>query len=112
MAQLVGGRNASDVVGEEASGYILGLDSSTQSFKASLLCSRTLTPLSEASIHFDSDLPHHHTHGGVLTSQSGDEVWSPVAMIVEALDLLLEKIKRLGWNLAAVKAVSASGQVS
>ncbi|CEH11686.1 Sugar (pentulose and hexulose) kinases [Ceraceosorus bombacis] len=89
-------------------GFVLGLDSSTQSFKASLLCGKTLEPISEASIHFDSDLPQYGTSAGVLVSEQGDEVWSPVEMIVQAMDELLDKLKQQRWDLARVKAQHAT----
>ncbi|WRT70954.1 uncharacterized protein IL334_007953 [Kwoniella shivajii] len=86
--------------------YFLGLDASTQSLKASLL-SVNLDVVSECSIHFDTDLPHYRTSGGVLFGQDG-EVHSPVMMLVEAMDLLFEKIKR--WDVGKIKGVAAAGQ--
>ncbi|PWN40062.1 actin-like ATPase domain-containing protein [Ceraceosorus guamensis] len=108
MVQIASNRAQGAAAGDH--GFVLGLDSSTQSFKASLLCSKTLEPISEASIHFDSDLPQYGTSGGVLVSEQGDEVWSPVEMIVHAMDELLDKLRQQRWDLASVKAVSASGQ--
>ncbi|WVW80699.1 hypothetical protein I302_102685 [Kwoniella bestiolae CBS 10118] len=88
--------------------YFLGLDASTQSLKASLL-SVNLDVKSECSIHFDTDLPHYGTKGGVLFGQKG-EVHSPVLMLVEALDLLFEKIKKAGWDVEKIRGVAAAGQ--
>nr|XP_019007704.1 xylulokinase [Kwoniella pini CBS 10737]OCF46485.1 xylulokinase [Kwoniella pini CBS 10737] len=88
--------------------YFLGLDASTQSLKASLL-SVNLDVVSECSIHFDSDLPHYGTKGGVIFGQDG-EVYSPVLMIVEAMDKLFEKIKSRGWDVKEIRGVAAAGQ--
>ncbi|WWC72810.1 uncharacterized protein I206_106774 [Kwoniella pini CBS 10737] len=90
--------------------YFLGLDASTQSLKASLL-SVNLDVVSECSIHFDSDLPHYGTKGGVIFGQDG-EVYSPVLMIVEAMDKLFEKIKSRGWDVKEIRGVAAAGQFS
>lgn len=88
----------------------LGLDASTQSLKASLLSSN-LDVLRECAISFDADLPSYKTKGGVLFGKDG-EVFSPVQMIVEAVDVLIDKIKAAKWELNRVKGVSAAGQVN
>lgn len=89
----------------------LGLDSSTQSLKASLL-SKNLDIISELAINFDADLPHYGTKGGVTHGPATGEVSSPVMMIVEAVDLLFERIQDAGWNVGDVVGVCAAGQVS
>ncbi|OCF78763.1 xylulokinase [Kwoniella mangroviensis CBS 8886] len=88
--------------------YFLGLDASTQSLKASLL-SVNLDVKSECSIHFDTDLPHYGTKGGVLFGEKG-EVHSPVLMLVEAMDMLFDKIKNAGWEVDKIRGVAAAGQ--
>lgn len=90
----------------------LGLDSSTQALKASLLTA-SLQVVSELEVRFDADLPQFNTRGGVLKGPEGSgEVFSPVLQPVEALDLLCERIKAAGWDVGRVRAVSAAGQVS
>ncbi len=90
----------------------LGLDASTQAIKASLLSS-TLNVISEVAVNFDADLPKYGTSGGVLHGEKGvGEVYSPVMMIVEAMDILCEKIKKAGWDTKKIRGVSAAGQVS
>ena len=90
----------------------LGLDASTQSFKASLLSSN-LDVLSELAVNFDADLPQYKTSGGVLHGPEGSgEVFSPVLMVVEALDLLFERVKDAGWKVHDVRGIAAAGQVS
>lgn len=94
-----------------SSALFLGLDSSTQALKASLLDS-DLRVLSEVEVRFDSDLSHFSTKGGVLHGPDGSgEVFSPVMQPVEALDLLLERIKDARWPVERIRAVSAAGQV-
>ena len=89
----------------------LGLDSSTQSLKASLLSSK-LDIISELAVNFDADLPSYKTKGGVLHGPDGSgEVFSPVMMIVEAVDVLFERIKKAGWDLGSVRGVASAGQV-
>ncbi|WOO83739.1 putative D-xylulose kinase A [Vanrija pseudolonga] len=88
----------------------LGLDCSTQALKASLLSS-DLRVLAEEEVRFDNDLAHFGTRGGVLHGPEGSgEVFSPVLQPVEALDLLLERIKAAGWDVDSIRAVSAAGQ--
>jgi xylulokinase len=92
--------------------YFLGLDASTQSLKASLL-SADLDVIKELAVNFDADLPKYQTKGGVLVGPEGSgEVFSPVMMVVEAMDLLFERIKTAGWDLEKVRGVAAAGQVS
>ena len=88
----------------------LGLDSSTQALKASLLAS-DLSVLSEVEVRFDVDLAHHGTRGGTLQGEAGSGVvFSPVMLIVEAMDLLFERIKAAQWPVHDVRGVSAAGQ--
>lgn len=62
-------------------------------------------------VHFDSDLPHYKTKDGVYRDPSGSgRIVSPTLMWVEALDLMLQKLSKSGFDLAKVAAVSGSGQ--
>lgn len=90
----------------------LGLDASTQALKASLLTAE-LDVISEAAVNFDADLPGLGTKGGVLMGPEGSgEVFSPVEVLPQALDLLMERLKTAGWDVASIRGVSAAGQVS
>ncbi|WWD22918.1 hypothetical protein CI109_107413 [Kwoniella shandongensis] len=91
-----------------SSPLFLGLDASTQSLKASLLSVR-LDVISECAVHFDTDLPHYGTKGGVLFGPDG-QVFSPVMMAIEAMDLLFDRMKKLGWALGDIRGVAAAGQ--
>ena len=90
----------------------LGLDASTQALKASLLSS-TLDVISELAVNFDADLPTYGTSGGVLHGPEGSgEVFSPVLMVVEAFDVLFDRIKAANWPVNRIRGVAAAGQVS
>ncbi|EEF52198.1 xylulose kinase 2 [Ricinus communis] len=88
----------------------LGFDSSTQSLKATVLDSN-LNIVKSEQIHFDSDLPHYETKDGVYrdTSDNG-KIVSPTLMWVEALDLVLQRLKKSGFEFGKVVALSGSGQ--
>ncbi|XP_051214119.1 xylulose kinase 2 [Lolium perenne] len=87
----------------------LGLDSSTQSVKATVLNNELIIVASE-TVNFDSELPHYKTEGGVYRDPSDDgRIFSPTIMWVEALELLLEKLKPK-IDFSKVVAVSGSGQ--
>uniref|UniRef100_A0A2P2LB52 Xylulose kinase n=1 Tax=Rhizophora mucronata TaxID=61149 RepID=A0A2P2LB52_RHIMU len=88
----------------------LGFDSSTQSLKATVLDS-SLNIVKSESIHFDSDLPHYNTKGGVLRDATDNgRIVSPTLMWVEALDLLLQRLTKSGFDFGKVAALSGSGQ--
>jgi xylulokinase len=73
-------------------GYLfLGLDCSTQGLKA-VAVDEGLAVFAEFNVNFDRDLPSFKTESGVLLEEGG-VVNTPVAMYLEALDLLMEKMK-------------------
>ncbi|XP_042391544.1 xylulose kinase 2-like [Zingiber officinale] len=87
----------------------LGFDSSTQSLKATVLDGNLVIVASE-SIHFDSELPHYKTKDGVYRDPSENgRIVSPTLIWVEALDLLLEKLKSK-VDYKKIIAISGSGQ--
>lgn len=87
----------------------LGLDSSTQSLKATVVDAALETQY-EFSVSFDDDLPEFRTSGGAVRHDDGLTVTSPPLMWVAALDLLLDKMKNAGFPFNRVAAVSGSGQ--
>ncbi|KAF0915606.1 hypothetical protein E2562_037461 [Oryza meyeriana var. granulata] len=87
----------------------LGFDCSTQSLKATVL-DADLTVVTYDAVHFDSDLPHYGTQGGVLRDPADPgRVVSPPLMWAEALELLLARL-RPRVDYARVAAVSGSAQ--
>jgi len=86
----------------------LGLDLSTQSLKVVAINSQ-LQVVYRSQVHFDSELPHYKTNMGIHIKQS-NQVTSPVLMFIEALDLLLIKMKSDKFPFNEVVAISGSGQ--
>lgn len=69
-----------------------------------------LHPLHEEAINFDTDLPQYETKGGVIKNDEKREVFAPVAMWIEALDLVLTRMKEKGFDFSKVKGISGAGQ--
>jgi xylulokinase len=88
----------------------LGLDLSTQQLKAILLSSDS-SIVHETSVHFDRDLPHYGTVNGAIRGPGSGEVTSPVAMWLEAIDLLFQRLKTDQVDFGAISAISGAGQV-
>lgn len=87
--------------------YYLGFDLSTQQLKC-LAINQDLKIVHSETVEFDKDLPHFGTHKGVYIK--GDRIESPVAMWLEALDLVLTKYQGAKFPLNKVVAMSGSCQ--
>ncbi|RPA94958.1 actin-like ATPase domain-containing protein [Choiromyces venosus 120613-1] len=87
----------------------LGLDLSTQQLKC-LAITGSLSMTHEEIVTFDSDLPQYGTKKGVHTDPAMNEVTAPVAMWIEALDLVLGRMKKAGVEFGRVRGVSGAGQ--
>ncbi|KAL6072291.1 Xylulose kinase [Balamuthia mandrillaris] len=91
----------------------LGLDCSTQGLKATLINDK-LALVAEHAVHFDQDLPHFRTQGGVHRSADGSDntvVTAPALLWCEALDLLLTRMREeQRVDFGRVRALSGSGQ--
>ena len=85
----------------------LGLDSSTQSLKATVIDS-SLAVVAEADVNFDADFPAYGTSGGVHKQEDGT-VTSPTVLWIDALDTVLGKLKG-NVDFSQIAAVSGSGQ--
>ncbi|HHY85754.1 MAG TPA: carbohydrate kinase [Verrucomicrobia bacterium] len=88
----------------------LGLDSSTQSLSAVVIDYDRRKVVYEYSLSFDKALPQYRTRNGVLPHRDPLVKHSPPLMWVEALDLLLSRMRRDGVRLGDVQAISGSGQ--
>lgn len=64
----------------------------------------------EAKVDFDADLSQYGIKKGVQVNESEREVYSPVAMWLEALDLVLARLKDKGTPFPLIKGVSGAGQ--
>ncbi|KAF9206388.1 hypothetical protein BGZ49_002534 [Haplosporangium sp. Z 27] len=104
----------------------LGFDLSTQQLKAIVLepinqrndHSTAFKTHSLFSVHFDKDLAHYNTRGGVtIQHDTGDDdsenrgvVTTPVLMWVEALSLILGRMKEDAFPFGRVQAISGAAQ--
>ncbi|KAI0434131.1 xylulose kinase-like protein [Xylaria sp. FL1042] len=88
----------------------LGFDLSTQQLKAIVIAS-DLTVNSEAKVDFDADFgTKYGIKKGVRINEDEGEVYQPVAMWVEAVDLVLARLREKGCPMDRIKGVSGSGQ--
>ncbi|KAG0300736.1 hypothetical protein BGZ98_008940, partial [Dissophora globulifera] len=94
----------------------LGFDLSTQQLKViALQLSEDghLGSHSSFAVHFDTDLAHYNTQGGVCVGRHEDTagvVTTPVLMWVEALELVLDRMKHSDFPFERVKAISGAAQ--
>lgn len=94
----------------ETSSLFLGLDLSTQGLKA-VLITEDGQVAHESAVNFDKELPHYGTTNGAIKGPDEGEVTSPVKMWLEAMDLIVTKMKNAGVDLSRIMAVSGDGQV-
>jgi glycerol kinase len=88
----------------------LGLDLSTQQLKA-LLINEKAVVVHDLAVGYDRDLPKYGTTNGATYGPGDGQVTSPVAMWVEAFDLILQRMKDTGVDFGRIRAVSGAGQV-
>ncbi|XP_078520473.1 xylulose kinase [Lissotriton helveticus] len=93
----------------DSSAKYLGFDFSTQQLKVTAV-DEHLKVVYTDSVHFDKDLPEFRTQGGVHIHEDKLTVTSPVLMWTKSLDMILEKMKSVGFNFQDVRAVSGTGQ--
>ena len=87
----------------------LGFDLSTQQLKAVVLDEHAAV-LHESAVHFDTDLPVYRTTSGAIRGNDG-EVTSPVRMWLDAIDLVIHRVKQAGVDLGAIAGISGAAQV-
>lgn len=88
----------------------LGLDCSTQSLTATIINPDSGAVEFQESVHFETELPDYKTHHGFVRGTEPDEFFSDPLMWVEALDLLLEKMRKEKAPFAEVTAIAGSAQ--
>ncbi|GMM37455.1 xylulokinase [Saccharomycopsis crataegensis] len=86
----------------------LGLDLSTQQIKI-VAVDEQLTPLCCYAVTFDDDLPSYNTTHGVYKQEAG-RIVAPVAMWLDALDLVMTRMKDDGFDFSKVVGMSGSCQ--
>lgn len=87
----------------------LGLDLSTQQLKAIVVTSN-LKVVENSTFDFDADSVGFEVEKGVITDHAEHEVYAPVSLWLQAIDVVLEKLKGRGVDLARVRGISAAGQ--
>jgi xylulokinase len=92
--------------------FALGFDLSTQRLKVIALDVMNLETFYEKSLTFEIDLAHYKTVKGVYSNEAEHEVYSPVEMWIEALDVMLDKMKEDQFPFEKVVVISGAGQVS
>ncbi|KAF2867099.1 D-xylulose kinase-like protein [Massariosphaeria phaeospora] len=86
----------------------LGFDLSTQQLKG-IIVKSDLKLVHEAKVDFDADLAKYGIEKGVLTNAAEGEVFAPVAMFLEAIDLVLERLTEQGADFSKVQGISGAG---
>ncbi|CCF57614.1 hypothetical protein KAFR_0C06220 [Kazachstania africana CBS 2517] len=87
--------------------YFLGFDLSTQQLKC-LAIDQDLKIVTSQNVDFDTELPQYNTNNGVYIH--ADVVECPVAMWIEAVDLVFKKFASAAFPLNKVSAISGSCQ--
>lgn len=87
----------------------LGFDLSTQQLKAIVIDSQ-LKVNYEVNFEFDVDAKGYNVSKGVLTNEELHEVYAPVAMWLQAVDVVMERLKDKGLDFSRIKAISGAGQ--
>ncbi|KAI9664010.1 MAG: hypothetical protein M1821_007501 [Bathelium mastoideum] len=87
----------------------LGFDLSTQQLKG-LAVQSDLRLVHEAKVDFDADFGGKYgIEKGVLTNPIEGEVYAPVAMWLEAVDLVLRRLQEDGLDFSRVKGLAGAG---
>ncbi|KAK0737085.1 hypothetical protein B0T21DRAFT_286531 [Apiosordaria backusii] len=88
----------------------LGLDLSTQQLKAIVIQS-DLSIVSSAKVDFDQDFGSKYSiKKGVLVNEEEGEVFAPVALWLESLDLVLQRLQEQNTPLNRIRGISGSCQ--
>lgn len=87
-----------------------GIDCSTQSCKLVLIDTNSAKIIYTDLVNYDQDLPHYETTNGVLRGQGEGVSESDPMMWLDAIDLLLQRLKNADVEIHNIKAISVSGQ--
>ncbi|KAF5138703.1 putative D-xylulose kinase A [Metarhizium anisopliae] len=88
----------------------LGFDLSTQQLKA-IVVDSDLKTIAQSKVDFDADFSKYGIQKGVHVRPSTGEVYAPVAMWMESLDLVLHRLsKEMPVPMSRIRGVSGSGQ--
>lgn len=87
----------------------IGFDLSTQQLKG-LVVNSELKVVYVSKFDFDADSRGFPIKKGVLTNEAEHEVFAPVALWLQALDGVLEGLRKQGLDFSRVKGISGAGQ--
>lgn len=87
----------------------LGLDSSTQSLTAVLICPDAGEIICQMSVNFGKDLPHYESPSGFIPGGTAGEVHAHPQMWLEAVDLLFSRLAT-ATDLSRITVIAGSGQ--
>ena len=88
----------------------LGLDLSTQSLKSTVSNAHGEV-IAEKTVNFHRDLPKYGTSNGAIAGPEDGEMTTPVALLIESLDIVMDSLKSSGVDFSSVVAVSGAAQV-
>ncbi|KAK3070813.1 hypothetical protein LTR53_009792, partial [Teratosphaeriaceae sp. CCFEE 6253] len=91
-----------------AGALYMGFDLSTQQLKG-IVVDSDLKLVYEAKVDFDADLRKYGIEKGVLTNPAEGEVFAPPAMWLEAINLVLDRLREAGLDFSKVKGLSGAG---
>ncbi|KAI4159333.1 MAG: hypothetical protein LQ342_006656 [Letrouitia transgressa] len=86
----------------------LGFDLSTQQLKG-LAVTSSLHVEHEAKFDFDEDSKGFNIKKGVLTNEASNEVFAPLALWLQAIDVVLQRFQAQGLDFRRVKGISGAG---
>lgn len=79
--------------------------------RTAIVIASDLAVISEAKVDFDADFgAKYGVKKGVRINEDEGEVFQPVAMWVEAVDLVLSRLREKGCPMGRIKGISGSGQ--
>lgn len=93
----------------DSSPLYLGFDLSTQQLKGIAVTS-DLKVSYEAVVDFDADASGFNIKKGVITNEAEREVYAPVAMWLQAINTVLQRLKDKGIEFSRVMGISGAGQ--
>ena len=86
----------------------LGFDLSTQQLKG-IVVTADLKVVHEAKFDFDADAFGFNVTKGVMTNEIEQEVFAPVAMFLQAVDNVLDRLRTSGLKFQDVRGISSAG---
>lgn len=86
----------------------MGFDLSTQQLKG-IVINESLTVVHQAKFDLETDAKGYSTVKGVLSNEAEHEVFAPVTLWLQALDVVLQKLKDQGLDFSKVRRISSAG---